>query len=90
MEVAEISEAALELRTRKSPTAAMTYATNTPTKLMGSPVIYVGVLHQCDPAIFRGAEEHDVQDMLSCYERVSANNNWDELKKLYKLHILPC
>ncbi|XP_077516680.1 uncharacterized protein LOC144127570 [Amblyomma americanum] len=39
-------------------------------------VICAGALRQRDPAIFSGTDDHDVEDWLASYERVSAYNKW--------------
>lgn len=41
-----------------------------------------GTLRQRDPPIFSGTDDHDVDDWLSSYERVSRNNKWDDITKL--------
>lgn len=46
------------------------------------PVIVSSVLRQRDPAFFSGTDDHDVEDWLSSFERVSAHNKWDDATKL--------
>ncbi|XP_077500804.1 uncharacterized protein LOC144111393 [Amblyomma americanum] len=40
-------------------------------------VVCAGSLRQRHPAIFSGTDNHDVEDWLASYERVSAYNKWD-------------
>ncbi|XP_070391690.1 uncharacterized protein [Dermacentor albipictus] len=39
-------------------------------------------MRQRDPPIFSGTEDHDVEDWLADYDRVSIHNHWDDTKKL--------
>ncbi|XP_077564355.1 uncharacterized protein LOC144179793 [Haemaphysalis longicornis] len=45
-------------------------------------VICSGAIRQRDPPQFSGADDQDVEDWLSSFERVSAYNRWDEVTKL--------
>ncbi|XP_077553533.1 uncharacterized protein LOC144168412 [Haemaphysalis longicornis] len=45
-------------------------------------VICSGVIREREPAMFTGADDQDVEDWLSAYERVSAHNKWDDAMKL--------
>lgn len=44
-------------------------------------IICSGATRQRDPAKFSGAEDQDVEDWLSAYERVSMYNRWDDVMK---------
>lgn len=45
-------------------------------------VICSGVPRQRYPVPLSGTEDHDVEDWLSSYERVSAHNKWNDADKL--------
>lgn len=45
-------------------------------------VVCSGAVRQRDPAIFSGTDDHDVEDWLAEYERVSAHNRWDDRSKV--------
>ncbi|XP_077507334.1 uncharacterized protein LOC144116516 [Amblyomma americanum] len=47
---------------------------------VGSPVLCSGSLRQRDPALFSGTDDHDTEDWLTSYERVSTYNKWDDTK----------
>ncbi|XP_077485375.1 uncharacterized protein LOC144095556 [Amblyomma americanum] len=49
---------------------------------VGSPVLCSGSLLQRDPALFSGTDDHDPEDWLTSYERVSTYNKWDDTTKL--------
>ncbi|XP_077512633.1 uncharacterized protein LOC144123737 [Amblyomma americanum] len=45
-------------------------------------VVCAGALRQRDSAVFSGTGDHDVEDWLTSYERVSTHNKWDDALKL--------
>ncbi|XP_077532421.1 uncharacterized protein LOC144144791 [Haemaphysalis longicornis] len=45
------------------------------------PIMCSGSLPRRDPAKFSGADDHDAEDWLSSFERVSAYNRWDDPTK---------
>lgn len=47
-----------------------------------APAVCSGVPRHRDPPVFTGADDVDVDDWLTTYERVSAHNKWDESAKL--------
>ncbi|XP_077528236.1 uncharacterized protein LOC144139864 [Haemaphysalis longicornis] len=57
-------------------------ARNTTSPLPPPAVICSGVIREREPAMFTGADDQDVEDWLSAYERVSAHNKWDDAMKL--------
>lgn len=82
---AAIYSPVLELRSRTLPSRsshAMTDATTSQPASLPATVVCAGVPRQRDPPIFSGTAEHDVEDWLSSYERVSTLNKWDNQSKL--------
>lgn len=45
-------------------------------------IVCAGSIRQRDPPFFNGEGDHDAEDWLSTYERVSAHNKWDDPAKL--------
>ncbi|XP_077523590.1 uncharacterized protein LOC144134566 [Amblyomma americanum] len=74
---------ALELRTRAlTTTSAMPETVTQTASPLPSAVFCSGAARQCDPTIFSGTDDTDVEDWLASYERVSAYNKWDDSVKL--------
>lgn len=46
------------------------------------PLVCSGAVRQRDPSMFHGTEDHDAEDWLASYERVSTYNRWDDNMKL--------
>lgn len=45
-------------------------------------VVVTGALRLRDPPFFSGTDDHDVEDWLATFEKVSGNNKWDDPSKL--------
>lgn len=74
----------LELRSRTIPVASPMPEETGPTDPPQAPppVICPGAPRQRDPPVFNGTDDHDVEDWLSSYDRVSVHNKWNEADKL--------
>lgn len=85
MEAAWVPRTNLELRSRTLPSVPapmMVNDTSTQTDPSAAPATCSAVYRERDPPIFNGSGDSDVEDWLSTYERVSANNKWDDSSKL--------
>ncbi|XP_070377126.1 calcium-activated chloride channel regulator 1-like [Dermacentor albipictus] len=52
-------------------------------------VVCPGPLGQRDPPIFSGTEDHDLEDWLADYDRMSIHNLWDDTKKTELQYVAP-